>query len=58
MKKSNRVTRREFIATTSLALVASQLPGAAADQSAPESTKLALNGGTKAVPMAPTGCMR
>ena len=43
MSTQPNLTRRQFIATTSAALVASQLPAAEAD-------KLALEGGPKAVP--------
>jgi len=50
MKKHIHVTRREFIAATSLALAAAKLPDAMADTPSPDSTKLALDGGAKAVP--------
>lgn len=49
MEPNNHFTRRQFIATTSSALVASQLPGAEADKPA-AAARLALEGGEKAVP--------
>jgi dTDP-4-amino-4,6-dideoxygalactose transaminase len=49
METNQNVTRRQFLATTSAALVAAQLPMIVAGQEAP---KLALDGGEKAVPVA------
>jgi perosamine synthetase len=49
IKPRNPVTRREFLASTSAALLAAQLPGIASTDA---SAKLARDGGEKAVPVA------